>query len=504
MVYLRWIRAVSSVGRAPRSHRGGRGFESHTVHQTLPFGAPFSCTYNLPSTDSFVFRARRSTRPDYRFFAGRRYLPDNHILALLPDSSAGIWVKTSSGVSHIQFKRMTLAEKAASFEERITLRHNRYGLVADSTLRIPGDLKSNRLEPNDNDGLWTSMYAAAECFRYATTRSKDALERARVSTEAVLFLSQVTGISGYPARSFVHMGEDGASGPEWHDSQDSKYRWKGDTSSDEIVGHYFLYPLAFDLLPDAALKKQIAATSRAIMDHILSHGYSLVGETGQPTTWGKWSTQYFNGAGYSDSPLNALELLAFLKATAHITGDARYEAEYRKAAFEMGYAKIATTYLQRREEINYSDEELFMLPLYVLARYEHDPALSASYREALEQWWQNEQREKNPLWTFIYAVANPRKQADLAGAANTLQEIPMDLIKWSVINSQRADITMKAELDRGNHRETDSLLPASELPVQKWNSNPFAPDSEDAGNGEDDGAYFLLPYWLGRYHQLLQ
>jgi hypothetical protein len=80
----------------------------------------------------------------------------------------------------------------------------------------------------------------------------------------------------------------------------------------------------------------------------------------------------------------------------------------------------------------------------------------------------------------------------------------MDLIKWSVANSQRADLTMKAQLDRGNHRETDTLLPASELPIQKWNSNPFATDSEDAGNGEDDGAYFLVPYWLGRYHRLLQ
>src|SRR5271154_3570237 len=38
MLYLKAIPsgwAASSVGRAPRSQRGGRGFESHAVHQSL-------------------------------------------------------------------------------------------------------------------------------------------------------------------------------------------------------------------------------------------------------------------------------------------------------------------------------------------------------------------------------------------------------------------------------------------------------------------------------------
>jgi len=191
------------------------------------------------------------------------------------------------------------------------------------------------------------------------------------------------------------------------------------------------------------------------------------------------------------------------KATAHITGDAKYEGEYRKAAIKLGYAKIATNYLQRREEINYSDEELFMLSLYLLARYEKDPALLADYRAALDQWWQNERREKNPLWTFIHTLARPEEELDLAGAVRTLQEIPMDLIHWTVINSQRADIKMNATLDRNGHAETTTLLPASELPIMKWNSNPFAPDEQGEGRSEDDGGYFLLPYWLGRYHHLL-
>ena len=72
------------------------------THATATDGAIWLGT----PTGLIRLKAAGATRPDYRFFAGRRYLPDNHILALLPDSSAGMWVKTTSGVSHIQFKRM--------------------------------------------------------------------------------------------------------------------------------------------------------------------------------------------------------------------------------------------------------------------------------------------------------------------------------------------------------------------------------------------------------------
>ncbi len=36
--------------------------------------------------------------------------------------------------------------------------------------------------------------------------------------------------------------------------------------------------------------------------------------------------------------------------------------------------------------------------------------------------------------------------------------------------------------------------------VQWWNHNPFAPDTGGQGRREADGAFFLLPYYLGLYH----
>ena len=434
-------------------------------------------------------------RGDKEYFAGKRYLPDDEVVGLRPDASRGMWVRTRTGVSHIELREMTLEQKAAAFEERVRLRHDRYGMVADSHLAKSGDLSTNVLESSDNDGLWTAMYGAAECFRYAVTKDPDALARARRAIEGVLFLEEVTGVPGLPARSYVKKGDARPKDGVWHWTADRQIQWKGDTSSDELVGHFFILSIAYDLLDDAALKGRMAAAARKMMDTIIAHGYYLIDVTGKPTTWGKWSPEYFAGKGKSDSALNAVELLSFLKVTEHMTGDAKYAAEYKKVAVDMKYAEQAARYLELREEINYSDEELAMLSFYPFFRYEKNDAML----RGLDQWWQNCVREKNPLWTYIYGAARPEAKVDLNGALATLERIPMDLISWKVVNSDRRDVTMEKSLDRARQRQAGALLPADERPVMKWNGNPFVVDGVNGGFSEDDGAFFLLPYWMGRF-----
>ena len=57
--------------------------------------------------------------------------------------------------------------------------------------------------------------------------------------------------------------------------------------------------------------------------------------------------------------------------------------------------------------------------------------------------------------------------------------------------------------ERARTEPQPALLPPDERPVMKWNSNPFIVDGGGSGNGEDDGAAFLLPYWMGRYHKFV-
>jgi len=80
----------------------------------------------------------------------------------------------------------------------------------------------------------------------------------------------------------------------------------------------------------------------------------------------------------------------------------------------------------------------------------------------------------------------------------------MDLITWGIDNSGRRDIAFDVESGRFGELQTVEVLPLDELPIAKWNSNPYR--AVDGGNGhsEDDGTYYLLPYWMGRYYGLIQ
>lgn len=440
----------------------------------------------------------------WQYFGGKRYLPSDEVVSITAGEDGSVWARTRDGFSHIELRPMTLADKAAYFERRIVERHKRHYLVADSEFKELGNPATSHQYPNDNDGLWTAIYVAAEAFRYAVTKDPQARESMRRSVQAMLRLESITGRSGFPARSFRHKTEPRHKDGIWHFTSDGDWEWKADTSSDEIVGHFFAYSVVYDLAADEELKKRLRAVVARMADHLIEHKYLLTDLHGGATRWGRYDPPYFEtDDGREERALRSLELLSHLKVAHHMTGEPRFDREYRKLIRELDYHKNTTTYLKFRQELNYSDEELAMLSYYPLFRYEKDPALLGVYREGLEQWWVNIRREDNPLWMFIYAVCNPEKPVPMEDAARTLYRIPMDLVKWSVKNSHRRDAPLDTSPERHNRAQTSRLLPPDERRVMKWNGNPFQMDDTSAGRGEDDGAFFLLPYWLGRHHRFL-
>jgi len=233
----------------------------------------------------------------------------------------------------------------------------------------------------------------------------------------------------------------------------------------------------------------------------------LLGPGGKRTTWGFWGPAAI-WEDPDETGLRALHLLSHLRVALHMTVNPQYRARYGTA-----YQDLIKTHkyhwLTRNQKviipgsINHSDDELAFLSFYPLLRYETDPALLAVYKQSLERSWQVERPERNPLWNVIYAAGTGAAEFDREASVRTLREIPMDQVEWTVRNSNRQDVPVDPMSDRFRRRQALTVLPYDELPMSKWNGNPYLLDGGKDGRSEDDGAYFLLPYWMGRYHKLL-
>jgi hypothetical protein len=436
----------------------------------------------------------------WHVFSGRRYLADDDVQALAAGEGGAMWVRTATGVSHLRYVLTSLAAKAAHIESVIDQRHTRHGLVADSTLAEPGNLATSHQYPNDNDGLWTSIYASSQLYRYAVTRDPAVLARAERSLGALARLESITDHPGFPARTIRHRSEPRRPEGEWHWTADREWEWKGDTSSDELVGHFYAFAVAQVLLPEGEVKARLRQSAARIADHLIRHKYYLVDLDGLPTRWGRWGLDYFETAeGQEEQALRSTELLSHMLVAAEFTGEERFRAEYRRLIDGHRFNERMQSYLANRLELNFSDEQLAMLSFAPLFMFERDERLLADYRRALAQWWQNMQREDNPLWIYLHALAHPGDPAS-DRAAHTLSRMPLDLVTWSVPHANRLDLPPAPEKDRFGRSETTRLLPPDERGVHKWNANPFDIEAGRAGRGEEDGAAFLLPFWLGRYH----
>ena len=467
---------------------------------------------------------RKPNETRWRLFASRRWLLNDNVTDVRVDKDGVVYALTPAGVTRLVPKALTLEQKIDEIQTVLRKHHVREGLITSIVVNKPGDLQSGYVQPdNDNDGLWTSMYVASEAFRFGVTGDAGAKANAWQSLKALMFLEHITGISGFCARSVLPSSAPKPTGGEWYKSADGKWWWKGDTSSDEVVGHYFAYAIYFDIVADAEQKEAIRKVVSRITEHIIDHGYYYVGPTGKPTTWGVWAPEKLNRdfRRIGDRGLNSLEILDFLKVAHHITGTARYEQAARELIDKHGYA--ANTILEKTiwpPIVNHSDDELGFLSYYPLLWYEQDPELRRFYLASIERAWRIEKPEISPLFDFIYASSlqastwkQPEKRPteaivppsryDHDECVKWFKEVPGDLFEWTVQNGKREDLP---DHKTSRHRQATSsiVLPIAERPLMRWNGDPYELDGGNGGRVRDDGTFILLPYWMGRYHRFLQ
>jgi hypothetical protein len=442
---------------------------------------------------------------EWEYFAGKRWLNSDNVRDIAVDGKGRLWAATEEGLCCIEYREMTLAEKAAYFESMTRRRHIRRGYACANRLAEPGEVDRYTHEASDNDGLWTALYVAAESFRYAATREEEARRFAKQSALALCRLEKITPTRGLIARAVVAKSENVIkSRGEWHETPDGQWEWKGDASSDELDGHYFAYSVYWDVAADEEGKRVVAQTVERITDHLIEHGYFLVDVDGEATTWGFFAPGWLNVTREDQRGLNSLEILAYLRTAYHICGHDRYMEHYWRLVEDHHYAlNCVNQKILWPGDVNFSDDELAFCAYYPLLMYEDDSRLRQLYLLSLERQWQAVRAERCPLWNAMYGALTG-KLCDIEETVRTLAELPLELVTWAMINSDRDDVEADDRFGRFGEKQSRRIVPYDERGDFRWNHNPFRMDSHGDGRTELDGTHYLLPYWLARYHGLIE
>jgi hypothetical protein len=260
--------------------------------------------------------------------------------------------------------------------------------------------------------------------------------------------------------------------------------------------------VCYDVAADEEQKALIREKIRRIMDHIIEHDFVLRDVDGERTQWGVWRPDLLNrDEGWRpERGLNSLEILSFLKTAHHITGDDRYEHLYHRLAFDEQYALNLIEQYNTHPEVGvYHDNQLAFLAYFNLLRYEEDPTLRRYYLLSLERTWRYVRADRAAPWNIIYGILTGRP-CDLGEAVETLRDVPLDLVRWSVDNTFRWD------LPHHPNRPGKSLIAIrpSERDVINWDGDPHNLTGGAGGRAENDGAFLLWPYWMARYYGLIR
>ncbi len=467
------------------------------------------------------------------YFSYGVWLMHPTVTKLAVSDNGTIAAVTPRGISLITSKFMTLEEKANHFDtlaDKYYVRNEGYQVSRE--LRKYGDMDSGWLPNSDNDGLFTGVYCASQCFRYKVTGDEKAKANAKKAVEAMIKLTEVTGRPGFTARATRYSYEENfgtGNREEWHYCKDNPdCEWIGETSSDEMTGHYFAYGIYYDLVADKKEKKRIAEVVKTITDHILENNFHLTDVDGVPTTWANWEPDLLNNDDrwYYERGTNSLEILSFLKTTYHVTGEEKYNDVYKMLIEKHHYAMNCMQYKCEDGHVAHIDDQLDFVNIYPLIVYTDDNAEKEIYKMGLTHHWEYERTERSPFFNIVYGALT-ENYCDIENAAKSLSEMNLDLVRWPVFNSHRKDLVWDTE------QEAMGIPPQLKYPVEysarvlvHYDGNPFVCDSGAEefvdinskivnrtstlpGTAGANGMrammpyIYLLPYWMGRYHGLL-
>jgi hypothetical protein len=353
--------------------------------------------------------------------------------------------------------------------------------------------------------IWTGHYLAAEAFRYAVTKSPDALTNARRALDGIQGLVDVTAPEQPGDAPWEQAGllsrflwpdswwyadrmanEEGGHGVYHGTVGGVAHSWLGNTSRDQYSGVFFGLAIAFDLMQDDADARSRAARLVTTMLHyLLDNG---------------WNVRLPDGRISATFLQRPDQRLALLQIGRHLNpSDLRIETEY---AAERA-TNAATVPLPIAAECqdphgSYYKFNLDHINLYNLIRLEEPGVPRRLYMNAFATLRECTGAHQNAHFNMI------ERGVEGAGARRD-----RDTEKYLKLWLRRPRRDYYVDL-RGTYPACGEDRSCTVIRIDErvntdflWQRSPFLLYGGGDGTIETPAIDYLLPYWMGRYYGVI-
>ena len=362
---------------------------------------------------------------------------------------------------------------AIAISAGIQARHMPFGTILDPMYASPASNQIAGYTRCGDSALWTGAYLAAEAFRYKVTRSADALNNVKTALAGLKALADVTGDNRL-ARCMVLASSPYAAGIESQEAANKIYPngqwiWVDNTSRDQVVGAFFGLGVAYDVVDDATVKSDIADLATRLIGFIAQH---------------QWSP---NDDISNTFVVRPEELQMLLQVARHVNPSISIGNPFLVPPVDTG-ARVDV-----QSNSSYFKFNLDYMTFYNLVRLQNNNDNQAAYR-IVRDYTASHQNAFFDIVDRALAGANASRDAEMRSLLDQWLQRPkretyVDLSQTVAVCGSEACQPIPVPL-----RPTLEFL---------WQIDPFQLAGGGDGTVEGSGIDYILPYWMGRYYEVI-
>jgi hypothetical protein len=372
----------------------------------------------------------------------------------------------------------------------LTLLNPRYA-SGDPTSPDYMKLSSRGYTQAADNAIWTGHYLAAESFRYSVTASAEALTNATKAVKGITALIDVTGtdllarflipLSSPYAESVL--GEEAERHGRYNTTYNGQpYGWLGNTSRDQYSGVFFGLGVAYSLVREPHLRKEIRTDVTRMLNFLIKNGWNVTMPDGTISTT------------FTNRPEMQLSFLQVGRLVDRRKWDPSYRTARTLYAGSVGLP-IASECLDPYG--SYFKFNLDHINFYNLIRLEEAGTARNFYVSAFNDLRNCTRTHQNAHFNMI--------ERGLQSVDKTRDDETVSMLGlW--LQRPRRNIFV----DNTGKYPACGTRPCSPIPVNDryptdflWQRSPFEWSGGEDGTVPTPGVDYILPYWMARYYQVL-